>query len=50
MDSNPSPAMLASANESPPLVADGDYSMLDLIFVAIGIAGLAYLAFYYRRR
>jgi hypothetical protein len=24
--------------------------MLYLIFVAIGIAGLAYLAFYYRRR
>jgi hypothetical protein len=27
-----------------------DYSMLDLIFVAIGIAGLVYLARYYRRR
>lgn len=31
-------------------LARTEYSMLDLIFVAIGIAGLAYLAFYYRRR
>ena len=31
-------------------IAGKDCSMLDLILVAIGVAGLVYLAFYYRRR